>query len=239
MFLSLRSFDSFGSHVLDLGDLAKEGSRLETLAVVFDLEGFTGFCNQLDPHLVIPKFLDDFLNWLFGGVAVECSQKEHRKEVELWSPLPFFAKYLGDGVLFLWNTEYIAPFALGNIVVALENICRMYSNRKVLDLKKRFTRVPPKLRCGIARGQVISLGEDRDFVGPCINVAARIQKLSPFSFAFSSRGFDPDTCFTKETKKSYVMIKTPIRGLGEDELIYMLSTEFKQLPAKERKRLTP
>ena len=50
-----------------------------------------------------------------------------------------------------------------------------------------MSRVPLKLRCGIARGQIMSIGDASLFVGPCINVAARLQKLGKFSLPFKKR----------------------------------------------------
>ena len=37
---------------------------------------------------------------------------------------------------------------------------------------------PPVLRCGLARGTVFSVGNRSDFVGSCINMAARLQGQS-------------------------------------------------------------
>src|SRR4029077_11901818 len=58
--------------------------------------------------------------------------------------------------------------------------------------KLRSTMVdpPPVLRCGIARGTVFCVGDGEDYVGSCINMAARLQRLQGISFAFNRRGFD-------------------------------------------------
>ena len=55
----------FNPKVLGLGDINTRSSQSEAIAAVFDLEGFTNFCKQVDPHLSIPKFLNAFLFHVF------------------------------------------------------------------------------------------------------------------------------------------------------------------------------
>ena len=86
---------------------------------------------------------------------------------------------------------------------------------------------------GIARGQVLSVGDGNDFVGPCINMAARLQKLGSMSFAISRRGFDPKECFTN-IQKQLVLKKLPIRGVGEDEPVLLRKKEFAALSDEEK-----
>lgn len=237
--LQRRAFDMFNPSVLELGNLSTKGTITEALAAFFDLQDFTTFCNQIDPHLIVPRYVKRFLEWLFGGVAYECVSEKRGGLLYLWSPLPFFAKFVGDGVLFIWNTGSVSLINLGNIVVSLHAICNVYHNDFVPEISREVTRVPPTLRCGIARGQVISVGDNRDFVGSCINVAARIQKLPHFTFAFSSRDFDLEDCFSPTARKDYVLIKTPIRGVGEGELVFVLKSELRKLPKRVRSALLP
>ena len=61
-------FDKFNPALLALGDIRRGGERVEALAAIFDLQGFTNFCNQNDPHLVVPEYLRDFLEWLFNTI---------------------------------------------------------------------------------------------------------------------------------------------------------------------------
>jgi len=86
---------------------------------------------------------------------------------------------------------------------------------------------------------VVSVGDGRDFVGACINVSSRIQKLGHFSFAFSRRGFALDKCFSSERANSYQLIKTPIRGVGDEELVYVSRGELEALSPEERKKYLP
>src|SRR5438477_5701693 len=108
--LSKKAFDGFTPTSLGLGDLATEGRYVQSIAAIFDLEGFTAFCNQVDSHLVIPEFLTRYLDWLFARVREELKESEEDDRVALWCDLPFFVKFMGDGLLFLWDT---GPMPLG------------------------------------------------------------------------------------------------------------------------------
>lgn len=237
--LTKAKFNQFNPSILGLGDISRDGQRIDALAAIFDLEGFTSFSNQIDPHLVVPEYLSKFLDWLFESVSSEFFQEEQGNRVVLWCRLPFYAKFLGDGVLFLWDTTNLdrEPIFIGNIVVGLLSVCEEYQKTFLPNIKKSMTRPPAKLRCGIARGQIMSIGDALDFVGPCINLAARLQKLGKFSFAFSKRGFELERHFAEEVQKDFALIKSQIRGVGDEELLYVLKRELRKLPQNEKKKL--
>lgn len=232
-------FETFNPSILELGDISAEGEYFEALAAIFDLEAFTSFCNQIDPHLVIPEYLSEFLDWLFDEVKREFMKRKYRKDAVLWCPLPFYAKFLGDGVMFIWDTRGIEHEDLGNIVVSLLNICVEYRESFLPKIRKSVSKPPSKLRCGIARGQIISIGDGQDFVGPCINVAARLQKIGQFSFAFSKKGFNFEKCFTEVGQGFFTLVRSSIRGIGEDELYYVSKVDFEQLSDEEQIELLP
>src|SRR5256885_1039224 len=97
---------------LIIGDVKAPSKPIDVLAVMFDLEGFTNFARQVDPQLTVPSFLSDFLEWLFTAIKnqliISKSTAKHNKltidegKGILWAELPFFSKFMGDGVLFLW-----------------------------------------------------------------------------------------------------------------------------------------
>src|SRR5437867_10260092 len=60
--LTKKNYDSFTSSILGLGDISQEGEYIQSLAAFYDLEGFTQFGNQIDSHLVIPEFLQRFID---------------------------------------------------------------------------------------------------------------------------------------------------------------------------------
>lgn len=135
-------FAKFNPSVLGLGDIGQEGKYRQALSASFDLEGFTEFCNQIDPHLVLPDFLKSFLEWLFGQVAKEFTYQKDNTLVYVWCRLPFFSKFMGDGILFLWDTSALAYEGLGNVVVSLHEVCRNYVATFLPEIKKQVSKAP-------------------------------------------------------------------------------------------------
>ncbi len=232
--LTPKEFKQFNTALLGLGEVKKQAFFTNALAAIFDLEGFTEFCAQIDPQLVVPEFLSNSLTWLFESISTRFTEKETEDVVRLWSSLPFLGKFTGDGVLFLWDTDFSGGLTgIGNAAMNLKNICDDYSNYFQPQLAKSFSKTPKRLRVGIARGQVLSIGDGNDFVGPCINMAARLQKLYSLSFAVSRRGFDPVECFPTK-RKLLVLKKLPIRGFSEDEPILLLRKEYDALSDEDK-----
>lgn len=237
----------FTPDLLNIGNLQTPTKPIEVLAAIFDLEGFTKFTRQVDPKLVIPAFISDFFNWLFETIKEE--MQIDKSANELWAELPFFSKFLGDGVLFLWriDTDKIAAIddsveskkinnitqeLICNIVATLFEICNAYS----VFLKERnleYVDPPKRLRCGISRGDAFPLGTNRDFIGPCINIAARLQKCNGLSFGVSARGIDYNY-FNESYKKSFLKKKVSIDGIGDNEIIYVLANEFNGLSSQNK-----
>lgn len=236
--LTPKQFNQFNTVLLGLGEIKKQASVTNALAAVFDLEGFTDFCSQIDPQLVVPEFLSDFLVWLFKSISAKFTEKETGEIVRIWGSLPFFGKFTGDGVLFLWDTDLSGGrTGIGHIARKLKEVCDEYSSDLQPQLAENLAKTPKRLRVGIARGQVLSVGDGNDFVGPCINMAVRLQKLGSLSFAVSRRGFDPKICFTT-FEKHLVLKKLQIRGVGEDEPVLLLKEEFAALSDEEKARFS-
>lgn len=108
-----------------------------------------------------------------------------------FAPLPFMSKFLGDGLLFLWDTIELLEGEITDIVISMHEICMKYIKEFIPSVENSIVDIPPKLRCGIARGTIYTVGNGNDFVGPCINVSARLQKFNSLSFCFSRRGINP------------------------------------------------
>lgn len=247
--ISKTDFKEFNSSFLGLGDLSKNGKSLDALAAIFDLQGFTSFCDQRDAHLEVPKYIRSFIDWIFDRISKESLNEEEAKErlgrqFILWFELPFFAKFLGDGVLFLWDAGSLTPEAKWNIVRSLEAICIDYERDFLAQIEGEFTSPPGRLRCGVARGQVTSIGNEQDFVGLCINVAARLQKLEGvqqgvhFSFAFTKKGF-PLQSSDESFGEHFRLIKIPLRGVEKEELVYVPKAEYNALTKEDQKRFSP
>src|ERR1700761_2136917 len=69
--------DSFNEDLLGLGNIESKSNQIQALCVMFDLEGFTNFCKQIDPHLAVPEYLSEFLKWIFKAIKKELIEKEY------------------------------------------------------------------------------------------------------------------------------------------------------------------
>jgi hypothetical protein len=228
-------FDSFDESVLGLGDITEKANQIDALSVIFDLEGFTNFCKQIDPQLAVPEYLSQFLSWLFSQIRQELINQTYSEGYNTYSDLPFLAKYLGDGVLFLWDVSNLSNTGILNIVVSMRAICNSYVSKFLPAIANKVVSPPSKLRCGIARGAIYSVGNGNDFIGPCINVSARLQKLHSLTFCFSRRGINPEH-IEKNTRKYYVTKKVDIRGIGNDELVCLLKHEYDILEEEDKSK---
>jgi|ERR1043166_4425214 class 3 adenylate cyclase len=183
--LDKKSFAAFNLDVLGLGDVSAAAEATDAIAAVFDLEGFTNFCKQIEPHLSVPKYLDAFLTWLMQELREGVRDTEHGADVVLWTHLPFFVKFLGDGLLVLWDCKDMPNIPQRNVIVECAQICFNYKATFTPTLKTKMVDPPTALRCGVARGTVFSVGAGQDYVGSCINMAARLQKLPGITFVLT------------------------------------------------------
>ena len=240
----------FSANLLGLGDLTTPSKPLDVLAVLFDLEGFTNFTRQVDPQLTVPEFISEFLIWLFDKIKDEIVL--NKKQKQLWAELPFFSKFMGDGVLFLWKLDLDKIIAIDqtrptkqiqyeiqeficNIIATLLDVCNQY-NYFLKHASQKYVSLPSRLRCGISRGTVIPIGNGSDFVGPCINIASRLQKFYGLSFVFSARGIDSNG-FSDDYNGKFSKKRSAIRGIGENELVYVLKDELETLDQKDKNHL--
>ena len=100
-------FNSFNPGMLDLGDLALPSQEREALTAVFDLTGFTSFCNQVDAYLAIPRFLSSYLEWFFVSIRERLTEKTLGNRTTVWAELPMKVKFMGDGLLIIWNARHL------------------------------------------------------------------------------------------------------------------------------------
>jgi hypothetical protein len=228
------NFESFSEDILGLGQIDVKSNVTNAISVFFDLEGFTDFCKQIDPHLAVPEYLSKFLKWIFNEIKVELTIEKLDEGYYTYAGLPFLSKFTGDGLLFLWNTEGKSEDEINNVVVSMYEICKKYKNKFLTEIKDDIVSPPRKLRCGIARGSIYSVGDGNDFVGPCINMSARLQKLHTLSFCFSRRGFDLKE-FGDDYKKLFIVKKVQIRGIGDEELVCLLSTDYEEMDELTKK----
>jgi hypothetical protein len=93
--------------------------------------------------------------------------------------------------------------------------------------------VPTNLRCGVAKGTVFSVGNGQDYVGSCINVSARLQKLHNLPFCFSTIGIDYNKGMVEATKVNYIQKKVTIRGIGP-EFVCLRKRDFENLSKEDK-----
>jgi class 3 adenylate cyclase len=234
--LSQAAYDQFNSSLLGLGDIRTASKPTDAIAAIFDLEGFTTFSKQIEPHLSVPLFLNEFLEWLFAAIKSEMTERNYKEGARLYCELPFFVKFMGDGLLILWDaSNSTGSVDHENIVISASEICDRYVDQFLPTIRRKVSSPPPRLRCGLARGTVYSVGNGNDFVGSCINMAARLQKLPGLTFAFNRRGFDLESAEVSSFFKQGIVVKrVTVRGIGDDELVGVLINEFESLDALDK-----
>lgn len=242
--LSKEQFDTFDDSLLWVPTSTANtagGEKFDALAAIFDLQGFSSFFDARDPFATVPEFLETFLQWLFATLRSEFVKKENGDAVLLWSYLPMFAKFMGDGVLLLWSIptdqRHGGAAAIGNIVARLLRTCVAYRDQFHPSIADEFEEAPITLRCGGALGEVAALANRQDYVGPCINIAARLQKLGPLSFAFARKGCNPNRCFRGEWQNVFAPATVRIRGIHRAERILVDVAEFASLSKKAKSEL--
>ena len=182
----------------------------------------------------MPRYLNAFLNWMFERIKTGLTEQSYADGKSLWADLPFMAKFLGDGVLLLWNTRSMTDIQACDVITVLYDICYEYRHEFYEEMSMVVDHPPKVLRCGIARGRVFSVGNGRDHVGHCINTASRLQKLSLLTFCFPARGFDVQKSMNESYRHLFVPRRISVRGIGENELVWVLEHELNSLPEKYR-----
>ncbi len=220
--------------MLALGDISTPCQEKEAIAAVFDLSGFTKFCNQVDSYLAIPRFLNDFLDWFFSSIKKELTEAENGTRTSVWAELPVLVKFLGDGLLILWNARRMNEGQICRIVATLYNICYAYRREFYPKINMAVNKPPAVLRCGVARGKVFTVGNGNDYVGHCINNASRLSNLGPLSFCFPHRGFQVRDHMSVEYSRLFIPKYLSIRGVGENELVWVVKDEFDRLPERNK-----
>jgi class 3 adenylate cyclase len=220
--------------MLDLGDISAPCQEREAIAAVFDLTGFTAFCNQVDAYLAIPKFLNGFLDWFFGSIRQGLTEEDDGVRISFWAELPILVKFLGDGLLLVWNARRMSESNICRLAATLYNVCYAYKVEFYPQMSMAVNKPPSVLRCGVARGKLFSVGNGKDYVGHCINTASRLSHLGSLTFCFPHRGFQVREYMPAEYIELFVPKYISIRGVGENELVWVVKEEFDKLPERSR-----
>jgi hypothetical protein len=159
--------------------------------------------------------------------------EEIEEGIRLYHALPFYTKFLGDGLLILWDNGDMNQISQHNLIITQYKICSRFISEFFPEMKKKVCDPPNILRCGITKGTIYSVGDGNDFVGPCINLSARLQKLPGASFAFARRGFDPESMWKKNINR-WILKKVEIRGMGSEELIYLRKNNYEMMEEEDK-----
>jgi hypothetical protein len=225
--------NKFNPSMLRLGDIKTPCQEKEAIAAVFDLSGFTFFCNQVDAYLAIPSFLNSFYDWFFSSITYGLTDDDGEK-TQFWAELPMLVKFLGDGLLVVWNAQKMNDEQICRLAATLYNICRAYQEDFYPQINMEVNKPPGVLRCGVARGKVFSIGNGSDYIGHCINTASRLSNLSPLTFCFPRRGFPIQEYLSPEYTQLFVPKYVSIRGVGDEEPIWVVKEELGKLSEKQR-----
>jgi hypothetical protein len=224
----------FNPSILNLGDISLPCREKEAVAAVLDLTGFTTFCSQVDSYLAIPRFLKDFLDWFFNSIRDGLSEEMFDGRKAFWADFPVLIKFLGDGVLLVWDTQKMTEDDICRLVTMLYGLCRHYRQVFYPQVSRVVNKPPSVLRCGISRGKVFTIGNGKDFVGHCINNASRLSHINYLTFCFPHRGFPVREHIPADELRPFVPKYVSIRGVGDNELVWVVREEFSRLPDREQ-----
>ena len=224
-----------------LGFLPKLQESKKAIALIFDLEGFSAFYNQPDIQDYILHYLNQVFDSLsvciYGGEAYWLDWADPNLQPLLLSPI--HEKFLGDGALYLWESDdeknMFPEVFITNLINRLWNLKKYFSklNEKCADLVPVAER-PKRIRFGMARGNVYEIlrkkGEEKEYIGFCINLASRLQSYCPeLGFIASAR-----IGLTKDTLQTHGYIKViakNIKGFPREEVV-VEKEEYKLLSSE-------
>lgn len=226
--------------VLNVGPITPLGQvcsgLVEIVVALFDLEGFTNFFNtsSVNRNRIVPKFIDAFLSWLNYSFRESCF------------PTPKYSKFLGDGVLLIWETEEQQPLR-GVLKVELMNFCWTMVRGQKESYEKEFLpevlrkirpiqtcEYPKHLRVSLSLGDAKKYvqGKSSEYISECINVASRIIKYNPELYFIAHSDL-----FTNEEdlRGKYVQkLLTQVKGINKPIYVYIDKDDFDGLTHKRK-----
>lgn len=214
------------------------------LALIFDISGFTNFFNKPDLQLYITKYINQIIECveitIYGGVDSWTNDPEELEPLPL---LPSMRKFLGDGMLYIWEDDNVKT--LTNSYLKIDLINRLWNIQKYFSKinQKLYEEIPigdlPKtVKFGIAQGTLYRLNEkegDEDYIGPCINLASRLVKYCPdINFICSAR-----LDLAKKDLEEYNYLRIIARELRsfENEIVIIDRKDYQSLTEEDRERL--
>jgi class 3 adenylate cyclase len=215
------------------------------LALIFDISGFTNFFNKPDIHF----YMTDYIN-----SVIDCVETVIWGGTDIWSgdtpeeapPLiikPIMRKFLGDGMLYVWEDDESKTLSNSNFKFFLINsLWNLQLNFKKINKGINeyipIANLPKNIKIGMAQGSIFKLIENDgsvDCIGPCINLASRLVKYCPeINFVASAR-----MNLNKKELAKYGYFKIIAKELKsfEDEIIIVDKKDYDKVNEVDRERL--
>jgi class 3 adenylate cyclase len=234
-------------------DLSKKFAGFESaerptlgLALIFDISGFTNFFNKPDIHYYMTSYINQVIDCveviIWGGKSFWLENPPPGDELPL-PHKPILRKFLGDGMLYVWEDDESRYMSSPDFKVMLIN--RLWNlQMRFQEVNKRLNEIipiidlPQTIKVGIAQGSIFKLTEADgtiDCIGPCINLASRLVKYCPeLNFIASARlnlhkTHLEDNGYTKT-------IATELRSF-ENEIVIVDKSDFSGVNEVDRLRL--
>ena len=168
------------------------GNPCSILAFVVDMRGFTAFCEN-------PRIESPYVSGLLMGFYELLQRAVDRYPPDL-------TKYLGDGILVLWNVlEADRSIA---IKYGLKGLFSLFSDYEQFKKLPAFVHgAPERLSAGIAYGLASKMAEYPDYTGRPINLASRLCSDCPGSYVFIEKSC-PDLPVEESWEEATVTLKS-------------------------------
>jgi hypothetical protein len=223
---------------------SKASLPFNSISLLFDLEGFSGFFSQPDVHDYITKYLNliiDAVALTFeGGELYWDRNKKGKTAVAAPLPKPIHKKFLGDGVLYIWKYD---DFSQKQIIHLVDRVWNLKNSFSVLCEKAAgllpVADFPKRIRFGIAAGMVYKITykneNANEYIGYSINLVSRLQSYSRgIGFIVSNRLKIPDKTILKHGYKKCIAKK--IRGFP-NEIVIVDTCDYNRLDPGTRSEL--
>lgn len=215
------------------------------LALIFDISGFTKFYNKPDVHYYMTSYINHIIDCMevniWGG---EVYWTEDNKKIPPLKLLPTMRKFLGDGMLYVWEDSEDrlisnSPTLKNNLINRLWNLQNnFYKINKKLMENIPIGDLPSTVKFGIAQGTIFKLEEadgTTDYIGPCINLASRLVKYcAEINFIASARLDLPNG---KLEEDGYFRIIAKELRSFENEIVIIDKTDYENIGNADKKRL--
>lgn len=215
------------------------------LALVFDISGFTKFFNKPDIHYYMTEYINQIIDCveinIWGGT--DFWTEAVAEEMPALKIKPFMRKFLGDGMLYVWeDTEdkiLLKPDFKITLINRLWNLQLHFSkiNKKLIE-NIPVGDLPGTIKFGIAQGTIFKLIENNgavDCIGPCINLASRLVKYcQEINFIASARLNLPRK--ELESNGYFKIIAKELRSF-ENEVVIIDKQDYGDVSSADKERL--